>query len=150
MSIEDGMEPVAYLIDGRVEQGLSFDKEAADNMAMANAGTVRPLYTHPAPKPADSQLVDALHHTASDMRVNYDGEHDHWADLIDRAANALAPYLSADAERDKAISEVVFRFIDRMMDVAPECGDPAERILGEFVAAMKPYLSSGEHREAGE
>jgi hypothetical protein len=36
-------EPVAYLIDGRVEQGLSFDRAAAETMAAANCGTVVPL-----------------------------------------------------------------------------------------------------------
>lgn len=34
---------VAYLIDGNIEQGLAFDKSAADTMALANCGTVRPL-----------------------------------------------------------------------------------------------------------
>ena len=34
---------VAYMVDGRVEQGLTFDKAAAETMALANAGTVRPL-----------------------------------------------------------------------------------------------------------
>ncbi|GEM_PF-2425258 len=34
---------VAYMVDGRNEQGLTFDKAAADTMALANAGTVRPL-----------------------------------------------------------------------------------------------------------
>ncbi|TDB28432.1 hypothetical protein ATCM_12650 [Stenotrophomonas sp. ATCM1_4] len=34
---------VAYMVDGRLEQGLTFDKSAAENMAMFNAGTVRPL-----------------------------------------------------------------------------------------------------------
>jgi hypothetical protein len=38
-----GVEVVAYLIDGRVEQGLAFDKQAAEDMAFANAGTVVPL-----------------------------------------------------------------------------------------------------------
>lgn len=34
---------VAYLIDGRTEQGLTFDKAAAETMAFANGGTVRAL-----------------------------------------------------------------------------------------------------------
>ena len=34
---------LAYLVDGRVEQGLFFDKESADTMAFANAGSVVPL-----------------------------------------------------------------------------------------------------------
>ncbi|GEM_PF-5837653 len=34
---------VAYMIDGRVEQGLTFDKAAAESMANMNCGTVRPL-----------------------------------------------------------------------------------------------------------
>jgi len=34
---------VAYMVDGNVEQGLFFDKTAAENMAFANCGTVRPL-----------------------------------------------------------------------------------------------------------
>jgi|GEM_PF-3008400 len=34
---------VAYMIDGRTEQGLTFDKAAAETMAFANGGTVRAL-----------------------------------------------------------------------------------------------------------
>lgn len=34
---------LAYLVDGNIEQGLFFDKDAADTMALANAGTVVPL-----------------------------------------------------------------------------------------------------------
>jgi hypothetical protein len=35
--------PVGYLVDGRVEQGLFFDKASADAMAEVNCGTVVPL-----------------------------------------------------------------------------------------------------------
>lgn len=34
---------VAYMVDGRTEQGLTFDKAAAETMAFANGGTVRAL-----------------------------------------------------------------------------------------------------------
>jgi hypothetical protein len=36
---------VAYLIDGRMEQGIAFDRKDAEVMADANCGTVVPLYT---------------------------------------------------------------------------------------------------------
>lgn len=35
---------------------------------------------------------------------------------------------------------IVLKYIDRMNDVAPECGDPAERILADFVADVEPVL----------
>lgn len=38
-----GAQAVAYMVDGRVEKGLTFDKAAAETMAFANAGSVRPL-----------------------------------------------------------------------------------------------------------
>lgn len=34
---------VAYLVDGRIEQGLTFEREAAETMAEANCGNVVPL-----------------------------------------------------------------------------------------------------------
>lgn len=37
---------------------------------------------------------------------------------------------------------IVFRYIDRMNDVAPECGDPAERILDEFAAEVNAVLKA--------
>jgi hypothetical protein len=43
----DSGEAVAYLVDGRLEQGLLFDKESATNMAEANCGEVKPLFTSP-------------------------------------------------------------------------------------------------------
>lgn len=36
-------QTVAYLVDGRVEKGLTFDKAAAETMALANCGSVRAL-----------------------------------------------------------------------------------------------------------
>lgn len=36
----------AYLVDGRVEQGLFFDKESAEKMAEVNCGTVVELVRH--------------------------------------------------------------------------------------------------------
>jgi hypothetical protein len=40
-------EPVAFLVDGRIEQGLFFDKQSAEIMAEANCGTVIPLVAQP-------------------------------------------------------------------------------------------------------
>jgi|GEM_PF-1654776 len=39
-----GQTPVAYMVDGRVEQGLFFDRTAAENMAAMNAGEAVPLF----------------------------------------------------------------------------------------------------------
>lgn len=36
-------QPIAYLVDGRIEQGLTFDRAAAETMAYANCGDVVPL-----------------------------------------------------------------------------------------------------------
>lgn len=47
----------AYMVDGRVEQGLFFDKDAAENMALANCGTVIPLIASPAAQPSADQPV---------------------------------------------------------------------------------------------
>lgn len=44
-----------------------------------------------------------------------------------------------EAEKDAEIGKVVWRFVDRMNDVSPP-EDSAERILGEFVAAVTPLL----------
>jgi hypothetical protein len=41
------LEVAAYMVDGRTEQGLFFDKPSAENMAFTNAGTVVPLYRAP-------------------------------------------------------------------------------------------------------
>jgi len=46
----------------------------------------------------------------------------------------------AEAGRDAEIGRVVWRYIDRMNDVAPEAGDPAEKILAEFVASVEPLI----------
>ena len=40
------------------------------------------------------------------------------------------------------LREIVFRYIDRMNDVAPECGDPAERIVSEFARDVNAVLQS--------
>lgn len=53
---------------------------------------------------------------------------------------------NAELRRDAAIGAVVWKFIDRMNDVAPECGDSAERILSEFVAAVMPEFNSAMER----
>lgn len=42
-----GAQAVAYLVDGRQEQGLFFDKEAAEVMADANCGNVVDLFPAP-------------------------------------------------------------------------------------------------------
>lgn len=40
------------------------------------------------------------------------------------------------------LRDIVFRYIDRMNDVAPECGDPADRILGEFARDVNKILKA--------
>ena len=40
------------------------------------------------------------------------------------------------------LREIVIRYIDRMNDVAPECGDPAERIVSEFARDVNTVLRS--------
>ena len=91
---QPAQEPVAWMVTGRVEQGLTFDREAADNMAQANGGEVVPLYAAPQPVTEDP------------------------------------------------LREIVFRYIDRANDVAPECGDPAERIVSEFARDVNAVLRS--------
>lgn len=43
-----GQVATAYMVDGRVEQGLFFDRAAAETMAAMNAGEVVPLFRSPA------------------------------------------------------------------------------------------------------
>lgn len=43
-----GQEPAGYMVDGRIEQGLFFDKTSAEAMAAMNAGDVVPLFRSPA------------------------------------------------------------------------------------------------------
>lgn len=43
-----GQTPAAYMVDGRIEQGLFFDRTAAGAMATMNAGDVVPLFRSPA------------------------------------------------------------------------------------------------------
>lgn len=38
-------EPKAYLVDGRIEQGMFFDKTSAISMANANCGEFKSLHT---------------------------------------------------------------------------------------------------------
>ena len=43
-----GQVATAYMVDGRIEQGLFFDRTAAERMAAMNAGEVVPLFRSPA------------------------------------------------------------------------------------------------------
>lgn len=43
-----GRVAAAYMVDGRIEQGLFFDRAAAETMAAMNAGEVVPLFRSPA------------------------------------------------------------------------------------------------------
>lgn len=56
--------PVAWMVAGRLEQGLSFDKRAAETMAFANCGEVVPLYASPQP----SAAIDLLQQAADVIR----------------------------------------------------------------------------------
>jgi hypothetical protein len=49
-----GSEAIAFLVDGRIEQGLFFDRKSAENMAEANCGNVKDLFTAP---PSTAQAV---------------------------------------------------------------------------------------------
>jgi len=61
---------------------------------------------------------------------------------IIRMLESEARIKNADAQ----VIDTVMRYIDRMNDVAPDCGDPADRILNEFTRAMKPILDERFHR----
>jgi PIN domain nuclease of toxin-antitoxin system len=43
-------------------------------------------------------------------------------------------------------ARIAMRFIDRANDVAPESGDPAERILAEWAAETNAAMSIGDER----
>ena len=64
-----------------------------------------------------------------------------WTDCSedDEGAVALYEHPHQDIVRDAAIGKVVWKFIDRMDDVA-DC-DPADKILAEFVAAVMPHIN---------
>jgi hypothetical protein len=57
-------------------------------------------------------------------------------------ANATIDALQARLAESERISEVVWRFIDRMNDVCEQ--DPAEKILAEFVAAFDAARREGQ------
>lgn len=61
-----GHAPAAYMVDGRLEQGLFFDKAAAENMAAMNAGDVVPLFRPTAQAVDLSEFRDAVQY-AHDM-----------------------------------------------------------------------------------
>ena len=68
--------------------------------------------------------------------------------------HAVASATAAKDARDP-LRDIVFRYIDRMNDVAPECGDPADRILGDFARDVNAVLKAeraalSEAREAGD
>jgi len=60
------------------------------------------------------------------------------AHLHDMTRAALS---EAKADCDP-LRDIVLRYIDRMNDVAPECGDPADRILGEFASEVNDVLKA--------
>ncbi len=62
LAITPAAPAVAYMVDGRVERGLTFDKAAAETMALANGGTVRPLVFAGCANaaPADTWFADQL------------------------------------------------------------------------------------------
>lgn len=82
-------QAVAYMVDGRTEQGLTFDKAAAETMALANSGTVRPLGfvdgTHAAPGIDLARVQAALKYAEAAARHNTHTElAADFADLIRR------------------------------------------------------------------
>ncbi|WP_069338315.1 hypothetical protein [Sphingobium yanoikuyae] len=60
------------------------------------------------------------------------------------AAHRLQSVAAATAAKDARdpLRDIVLRYIDRMNDVAPECGDPADRILGEFASEVNDVLKA--------
>lgn len=47
----------------------------------------------------------------------------------------------AELEKEAAIADVVWKFIDRMGDIDPQY-DPAEKILNEFYSAVHPAIEA--------
>lgn len=77
MGINDSSpEVVAWLVDGRIEQGLTFDKMAATIMADANCGTVRPLVygdvveVDPNAKVTRVEVIDGQGRTYTNWKVS--------------------------------------------------------------------------------
>lgn len=60
------------------------------------------------------------------------------------SAHRLQSVAAATAAKDARdpLRDIVFRYIDRMNDVAPECGDPADRIIGEFARDVNAVLKA--------
>lgn len=55
-----GQAASAYMVDGRIEQGLFFDRNAADNMAAMNAGEVVPLFRSPAQAVDLGEIIEQI------------------------------------------------------------------------------------------
>jgi hypothetical protein len=101
--------------------------EARASVPVSDA--VRELYI------ATSGMLDAAD-KANIRKGNWDG-------TTNMQTFARFEQMTRDDERENdPVRKVVFRYIDRMNDIAPECGDPAERILGEFVKDMNVVLKS--------
>ena len=63
--------------------------------------------------------------------------------LIDLLQEQNTQYYEKIAELSAHIEllrDAVIGKIDRMQDIAPECGDSAERIIGDFLEVMRPIL----------
>lgn len=92
--------------------------------------------TPPVQQPASDQVADRigwLRHTARDMYGNYDGEHDHWAEGLDKAADMLER-LAGPAQQPGADQvEVVARALAKVdgLDYDEVCGVEADPDTGE-------------------
>ena len=96
---------------------------------------------------ADIDHLDAL--------LDCSGDCDKMLALIAQFRLQSVAAATAGKDRRDPLRDIVFRYIDRMNDVAPECGDPADRILGEFARDVNAVLKAeraalSEAREAGD
>lgn len=134
--------PVAWMVAGRLEQGLSFDKRAAETMAFANCGEVVPLYAAPQPAPAIDleqfrQLRKALEWYAENSGYHRE---ENGATTEEEAAELHSPAWqhSHDSERGWpqyiATSHVADEALARIDSQALQASPVAQRKLRELQA----------------
>lgn len=138
-------------------EGVAFAMWKADAVRAApNVGKHRTIEQFREEPPQTQERWMGLAHVAiaslpaatEQEPVAYTCKHGCERDALMDHIHALEAAPSDQEKRNAEIAAVVLRFIDRMNDVAPECGDPAERIVAEFAAAVQPFLTRA--RQIGE
>lgn len=134
-------QPTDAMIDAALTTGARFGRAAMVNIwrSMLSATPANPVADAGGVTDADKKL---LGHIVSWVHCPAIMSVDQVEQMI--AAHRLQSVAAATAAKDARdpLRDIVLRYIDRMNDVAPECGDPADRILGEFASEVNDVLKA--------